>query len=432
MSSASPARVSLNQIRLDGLMKGQRSFGREYLPAGFRRQWAETHSYAAAIVADPNRSRFTREMAKVLFAATFFVGNVAAGKQPNYYQYMDGQMLDWYLEPDASGPGNLIGRSLDGIYALLKTLRTFEIRSLDGLETNHREYFNEEQICRRIVLIEEALEMTRQYGANDLADPISLDHPLESFAASPSRKCVLTHLMGTPLTQSHDEVLFLRTLQASELCFLGVRLTVSMAIEAITSDLPGRAARRLQTAARFAQLLRELLRILRTMPVDHFGTFRMLTGKASALQSIGFHLMDTLLHGLNGEKLEYFKRIEHLKPVLCFCSQDFVSLKQSVLGTDESQPEWQGVWRACRQLDKDLLTWRGLHLGFAKRYIPHGATGTGGTAGAGYLRQHLFCGIFDDHEPDWELVHEMFPELETNSHGHSTPGVLIVPGALSS
>ncbi|MCA1568218.1 MAG: hypothetical protein LC803_21755 [Acidobacteria bacterium] len=427
MMSVSPAGASINQLRLDALMEGQLSVGREYMPSSFRQEWAVVHSYAASIMADSNRSAFTHEMAKVLLAATSFIGTVTAGKQPNYYQYIDGQMLDWYLEPVTSSTVGLIGRSLDGILALLKMLRVFETRSLNGLEAYHREHFDETQIRRRIELIEEALEKVRQYGGTDLEDPVGLDAPLESFAASTSRKCALIHLMGAPLTQSHDEVLFVRVLQASEFCFLGIRLSVSTAISAITSGEAPRAVRKLQTATRFAQLLRELLRILQTMPVEHFATFRSLTGKASALQSIGFHLMDTLLHGLNTEKLEHFRRIEHLKPVLCFCDKDFVSLKQAVLDTEESRPEWREVWAACRQFDKDLLTWRGLHLGFAKRYIPQDGPGTGGTSGARYLRQHLFRGIFDDHEPDWDSVREMFPDLEPNGHHHAMPSVLIVP-----
>jgi tryptophan 2,3-dioxygenase len=427
MMSVSPVRASINHMRLDALMEGQRSAGREYLSASFRREWADVHAYAASIVADENRSPFTCQMAKVLAAATSYVGNVPAGKQPNYYQYMDGQMLDWYLEPDTAATGDLISRCVEGIHVLLKTLHSFETRSLDGLEPYHREYFDETRIRRRIELIEEFLEKTQQFGACGEEDTVCLDDPLESFAASVSRKSGLVHLMGAPLTQSHDEVLFIRVLQASELCFLGIRLSVSAAITAITAGEASAAVAKLETARQFAQLLWELLRVLHTMPAEHFATFRLLTGKASALQSIGFHLMDTLLHGLNTEKLEHFSRIAHLKPVLCFCDPEFISLKQAVINTEENHPKWREVWVACRQLDKDLLTWRGLHLGFAKRYIPPGAPGTGGTSGARYLQQHLFRGIFDDHEPDWELVREMFPDVESNGHGHSMPSVLIVP-----
>lgn len=427
MITGSTVRGCLNQVRLDSLMEVQLAAGREHLPASFRKEWAATHVFATAIAADTNRSTLTREMAKVLSAATFFVGNVTAGTQPDYYQYMDGQMLDWYLGPDSEGTDSLVQRSVVGIYALLNALRRFETRSLDRLVTHHLEHVDKAQILLRIALTDEVLEKTKQLGATHLVDPVGTRDSLELFAASPSRVSALIHLTGVPLTQSHDEVMFVRVLQASELCFLGIRLTVSMGIQAIIFDSPRLATKKLQTAARFAGLLRDLLRVLRTMPVAHFATFRALTGKASALQSIGFHLMDTLLHGLNTEKLDHFRQIEHFKPVLSFCDKGFVSLKQAMLSTEEGRPKWQEVWTTCRQLDKDLLTWRGLHVGFAKRYIPHGAPGTGGTSGAHYLTQHLFRGVFDDHEPDWEAVREMFPEVAWLGQKREMPAVLIVP-----
>jgi len=427
MISGCTVRDCLNQLHLEMLMEVQCCVGREYLPASFRKEWAATHAFATAIAEDPNRSEITRDMGRVLFAATHFVGNVAAGTQPNYYEYMDGQMLDWYLGPDTERPDSLLQRGVVGVHALMKALHHFETHSLKGWISHNLEHSDKTQIHLRISLLDEVLEKTRQLGAIDVDDPVSLRDPLESFAASPSRVSALIHLSGVPLTQSHDEVLFVRVLQASELCFLGIRVTVSLAIKAIISDSPRIAVQKLQTATRFAVLLRDLLRVLRTMPVAHFATFRALTGKASALQSVGFHLMDTLLHGLNTQKLEHFRRIEHFKPVLSFCDKGFVSLKQAMLSTDERQPKWREMWSACRNLDKDLLTWRGLHLGFAKRYIPHGAPGTGGTAGANYLLQHLFRGVFDDHQPDWDSVHEMFPEVAWLDHPQETRSVLIVP-----
>jgi len=427
MISGCTVRDCLNQLDLEALMEMQRCVGREYLPASFRKEWAATHVSATGIAEHPNRSELTRNMGRVLFAATYFIGNVAAGTQPNYYEYMDGRMLDWYLAPDSDGTDGLVQRSVAGIHALLKALRRFESQSLKGLVGHNLEHFDRAQTYIRISLIDEVLDKTRQLGASDIEDPVRLGDGLESFAASRSRVSALIHLSGVPLTQSHDEVLFVRVLQASELCFLGIRVTVSLAVAAILSESHRQAVQKLQIASRFAGLLRDLLRVLRTMPVAHFADFRALTGKASALQSVGFHLMDTLLHGLNTEKLEHFRRIEHFKPVLSFCDKGFVSLKQAMLSTDDRQPKWREVWSTCRQLDKDLLTWRGLHLGFAKRYIPHGAPGTGGTTGAHYLTQHLFRGIFDDHQPDWDSVHEMFPEVAWLDHAHDTRSVLIVP-----
>lgn len=427
ITADSAARSYLNQLRLADLMGVQRGIGREQLPASFRCEWSMAHSRAAAIEADPSCCSRTKEMARILLAATFFVNMVPAGTQPNYYQYIDGRTLDWYLEPESRSTESLTRRSVNGIYALMKIHRKFETRSLDGLELSHREYLDETQIRRRIELIDGLLAKIRQFGGLDVDDPVALGDPIESFSASPSRLSALVHLTGAPLTQSHDEVLFVRVLQASELCFIGIRATVSTAIEAMKANEPHLAALKLRAAITFVALLRELLRVLRSMPVPHFATFRSQTGKASALQSIGFHLMDTLLHGVNTEKLEHFVRIEHLKPVLLFCDRRFVSLKQALQRTDENSSEWREVWAACRQLDKDLLTWRGFHLGFARLYIPQGARGTGGTSGAQYLQQHLFHGIFDDDEPDWDAVDKMFPELEPFGKNYLKPGILIVP-----
>jgi tryptophan 2,3-dioxygenase len=427
MVSCSTIRGCLNELPLETLMEVQRCAGREYLPISFRKEWAATHLFATSIATNPDRSALTRDMGRVLFAATYFVGNVAAGTQPNYYEYMDGRMLDWYLGPDTEATDSLVHRSVVGVHALMEALHGFETASLIGGVGHNFEHLDRTQILVRLPLIEELLEKTQQLGATDVEEPMSFSDPLESFAASTSRLSALITLSGVPLTQSHDEVLFVRVLQASELCFLGIRIAVTLAVKAIISESPRVAVQKLQLAIRFASFLRDLLRVLRTMPVAHFATFRELTGKASALQSVGFHLMDTLLHGLNTEKLEHFRRIEHFKPVLSFCEKGFVSLKQAMLGTDERRSTWQEVWAACRQLDKDLLTWRGLHLGFAKRYIPHGAPGTGGTAGANYLLKHLFRGIFDDHQPDWDAVHEMFPELAWVDHPPEKRSVLIVP-----
>lgn len=70
---------------------------------------------------------------------------------------------------------------------------------------------------------------------------------------------------------------------------------------------------------------------------------------------------------------------------------------------------WQAFQHACMRLDRTLLTWRGLHLSFAKMYILNNGPGTGGTSGAAYLREHLFRGVFENAEPDWDVNEATFP-----------------------
>jgi hypothetical protein len=62
----------------------------------------------------------------------------------------------------------------------------------------------------------------------------------------------------------------------------------------------------------------------------------------------------------------------------------------------------------ARLLDKHLLSWRGLHLSFALRYLPPDAMGTGGTAGPSYLQKFFRQSLFADTEPDFGLIEEIF------------------------
>jgi hypothetical protein len=62
----------------------------------------------------------------------------------------------------------------------------------------------------------------------------------------------------------------------------------------------------------------------------------------------------------------------------------------------------------ARMLDRHLLSWRGLHLSFALRYLPPEAPGTGGTAGPSYLQKFFRQSLFTDTEPDFALIEEIF------------------------
>jgi tryptophan 2,3-dioxygenase len=245
---------------------------------------------------------------------------------------------------------------------------------------------------------------------------------------APSRLPALIQLTAVPLTRCHDERLFLRVLQASELCFLGLRQTVAAAIERIKARDPVLATSDIERAMRFSSLLAGLLKVLRTMPVEHFAGFRLNTGKASAIQSINFQLLDILLHGANTDKTADLLRVAHLKGVLRFCDSRFVSLRDGLRTLAGTGGAWDALADAAGRFDRQLLTWRGLHLSFAKTYIPNHGPGTGGTTGAAYLRKHLLRGLFDNQEPDWAVIEELFPDDGgTPSQDRVRPGVAVAP-----
>lgn len=410
----SELRDRFNRLPLNELCEVQLDHGCLYLPDDFRAFWTEQYQVASEIADDVRRGLILRKMAKLLREITFSIATLPPGEYPNYFQYTNAHLLDWFVAPETATLSHIKQRAFEGYYFLLHHLLAFEADSLVGVIRRLRENFDRVEIHRRFDFIQEAFEAARKAAAETLDIPIGQqrDVPqlttLEEYATQESRLSALLRFSSFPLTQNHDEVVFQRVLHGSELCFLGIRACLTGATEAIKQGQFGFAATELRHATSFAHLLHLLLKVLKTMPEKHFAAFRDYTGKASALQSINYHLLDIYFRGLNTAKAGHFNRVDHLKPLLRYAHPGFVSLRQALERAD--LPGDSDLMAAARELDKQLLTWRGLHLSFAKTHIPKGGHGTGGTTGAAYLTQFLWDGLFNDTNPDWQIVREIFPE----------------------
>ena len=418
--SDSAIHAMLNEGSLVELTRIQRELGREQVPSWYRDAWRKRHAAAADVLRARQTPCVVREMALVLHNVTYYLGTVEPPEQPNYYQYTDARMLDWYLA-SASDLDSFEQLSVDGVHALCDDLRRVETAFLADAEPGPG--IDAPSIRQRIALLDRVLADLAAIGARQRA-PGAACETVEEYVRAASRIPALVHLAAMPLTPHHDEYAFLRVLQGSELCFFGIRIAVSAAIEAVKAQQPAQAAIDVAAATRFAEVLCGLLRVLRTMPVSHFAAFRYNTGSASAIQSINFQMLDIVLHGANGAKVPHLLRFEHLAAVARMADPRFVSLHAAVRHANAPGAEWDAFREACRRLDRTLLTWRGLHLSFAKTYIPNDGPGTGGTSGAAYLREHLLRGIFDDGEPDWDAIEELFPAGPVR---RVRPGVAIAP-----
>jgi hypothetical protein len=67
-------------------------------------------------------------------------------------------------------------------------------------------------------------------------------------------------------------------------------------------------------------------------------------------------------------------------------------LKSIALDDNDAAP----LLETARELDSKLLTWRGLHVGFANLYLADIPVGTGGTSGAAYLKLFLRNTLFGE------------------------------------
>jgi tryptophan 2,3-dioxygenase len=422
---ADQIRAALNAANLIELAAVQRTHGRDQLPTDFRRRWREHHDVALGVLRRCRGVSDTRDMAIVLCDATCYVANISGDARPDYYQYSDLRLFDWYLR-STRDQRCLRQLCLDGVHALCIDVRDFETHFQSGRIVGHDVDVNVDRIIERVnVASTLAADLVAQ-GASPFFHERKYES-VECYVRAEDRRGVLTDLTAMPLTRAHDEFMFIRVLQASELCLFAIRIGVTAAVDAVKVQAYARAREDIEAALTFTGILCRLLFVLRTMPVSHFGRFRYNTGAASAIQSVNYQLLDVVLYGLQSSKIEHLQRFGHLKAVVQMGDARFVTLRDAVRRVESATSDGRQFLDACRHLDRSLLTWRGLHLSLAKTYMPNHAPGTGGTSGASYLRRHLFRGLFDDQEPDWQAIQSAIQECEAVHAPRLRPGLTVVP-----
>jgi tryptophan 2,3-dioxygenase len=174
------------------------------------------------------------------------------------------------------------------------------------------------------------------------------------------------HLAVVPSTSVPDEIMFIRVLQLFETVFGVVLLATTAARDALVAGDGEAGAEQLEAARVALGRAMPFFRILATMPKERFAVVRQFTAGASGLQSQSFTSIEAL------------------------CSLDPVSLDGAIQATAAGlEPARQArLLRAGAELDHEWLQWKRTHWAIANRLIG-GVPGTGGTAGARYLRARM-------------------------------------------
>ncbi len=229
----------------------------------------------------------------------------------------------------------------------------------------------------------------------------------------------------SPLTESHDELLFVIIHQVYELWFKQILHETALLQLRLES---GDSAGALHTARRIAKILKTAvgqMDVLETMTPQQFASFRPELGSSSGFQSGQFRyieavlgrrdfsaaVIDPALHEIMGRRPVFASLLRYLRA----CGWH---VPAEVLDRDPREP-WQGddavnallaevyadastpaeVCEALIDIDEGIQEWRYRHVKMVERII--GAqTGTGGSAGAAYLRGTLFRPVFPDL---WEI-----------------------------
>lgn len=411
----SRVRQKLSTLSVSEYVAAQRRVGRSSLTPAFVQQWADQHKFATSML---KRSRLSPEVKQAMILLreiTYPIAMQARSAIPYYYPYTCVNVLDWYMEDCGKDPAKLTRKSVLGIVALLLDLAKFEMHSLIGCESAQPLHFEPELAVQRIRMLKEVYDATAPlrepipgYISQLTTAPRHYENLID-YTSDSDRIGGLVQLSCIPQTQFHDEVLFLRSIHISELCFYGLRVATIRAKEEILRGAFDNARTRFEEAIAFAEILRHIFQVVRTMPLQHFLDFRSSAANASAVQSANYQLLEIQLFGLSDHKLALFERIPHLRNLRRYYHPGFISLRDVLapLPATRNTDELESMLEAARRLDSKLLTWRGLHVSFAKFYLSDIPIGTGGTSGAAYLKTFLRNTLFGQTTIDPELAQEL-------------------------
>jgi tryptophan 2,3-dioxygenase len=227
----------------------------------------------------------------------------------------------------------------------------------------------------------------------------------------------------SPLTDSHDELLFVIIHQVYELWFKQILHEAALLQDRLEH---GDSARALATARRIAKILKTVvgqLDILETMTPRQFASFRPELGGSSGFQSAQFRYLEAVLGRRDFSAAlivsdpvlaEIVTRRPLFASLLRFLGAAGWPVPEAALYHDRRAP-WPGdpgvqelladvydqagtaaeVCEALVDIDEGIQEWRYRHVKMVERIIGL-KTGTGGSAGSAYLRATLFRSAFPD------------------------------------
>ncbi|MGH3832001.1 MAG: tryptophan 2,3-dioxygenase family protein, partial [Pseudonocardiaceae bacterium] len=280
---------------------------------------------------------------------------------PEYYRYTSLHVCDWFLERYRDDP---VCASVIAMRATLVDLVAHERAEASRHDTTPG--YIEERLARLEILLDRidtmVLDPTGTMRGHDLA---------ERDAVLRWQLFLLVQCTGFPQSNDHNEHVFLRSVHACELVFYLVRLIACRATLAVNFREPD-AVFWLDQLATCAALLTGIFHVLKTLSPQQFMNFREVTGAASAVQSVNFHLMEIAVYGYDLRKTEVFTRFSHLRELNDPQFRHHGSLREVVLGASDPK-----LTIAFAKVERILLTWRGRHYGFGRLYLPGGIKGSG-------------------------------------------------------
>ena len=218
-----------------------------------------------------------------------------------------------------------------------------------------------------------------------------------------------------PLSDEHDEMLFIIIHQTKELWLKQAILEVGTAIRLVDSDQLVEAYKALARVSRIQAVMTMSWDVLTTMTPSDYSRFRDVLGSSSGFQSDQFRTFEVMLGARDSARHGPMTQAAALQPSLwdaanAALARSGFDLPTPALARDWTQPyaplaEVEAAWTAVYQdtarwwalyqlaeklvdIDDAMASWRYRHVLTVSRVIG-GKRGTGGTAGVAYLQSTL-------------------------------------------
>ena len=234
-----------------------------------------------------------------------------------------------------------------------------------------------------------------------------------------------------PLSQQHDEMLFIIVHQASELWMRLMLHELNGVLECVRRDDLEPAFKMLSRIARVQNQLISTWDVLATLTPSEYSAFRNALGRSSGFQSYQYRLLEFMLGNKNADMVNVHRRdsqaYEALQralaapslydEVLRLLSRRGYGIPEDYVTRDFSQPYraskqvagvWLGVYHNAEKdwdlyelaeklvdLDHKFQLWRCHHLKTVERIIGY-KQGTGGSGGVSYLAKALELKFFPE------------------------------------
>lgn len=209
----------------------------------------------------------------------------------------------------------------------------------------------------------------------------------------------------------HDEMLFIILQQVQELWFKQILHELRAILTLLDQNDLLEATRLLNRVNRILRVLAEEVEVMETLPPMEFQRFRPFLKSASGFESEQFRELE-LASGLCGDAyLKIASRIVDLsvfyhrwptsldgalRRVLSALDPDPVQALVVIYTAPREYPELFALAEALTEYEVRFGEWRFHHLKLVERVIGDRATGTGGSAGSGYLMRTIGYRFFPE------------------------------------